>query len=260
MIDAEAGAVPEGAAAAGFGSDYRRGVSRHVRIPDEATLRQAYELGRAAIMLDIGPLDIATAHHDALRSLLQPLGSEQVEEILARAADFLSEALTAYEMMRRSFLALSETDRQQRHHAAVVRGLSALLADTSLAAHGRESIAEMLQLVVEHARELTNASRCTAELTTTAWPGPMTAVAGGNADANVATPPDFDVQLTSLDGSRLGSITLWRASSNPLSELDEALVVHIAQMASAALDRAALFAPGSSRPRATRWAQIRPAT
>jgi hypothetical protein len=223
-----------------FPGTYGRALNRHMRAPGEATLRQAYELGRSA-------LELATAHHDALRHALHTLRADELDEHIDRAADFLAEALTAHEMVRRGFVELREAERQQRHHAAVVRGLSALLADTSLAVHGRESIAEMLQLVVEHARELTDASRCVAEVAASAWPGRLEAISEADAVASGSPLPDLTVPLTSLDGSPLGKIALWSSSSHALSELDEALVVHVAQMASAALDRASLFVRDRAR-------------
>lgn len=225
-----------------FARDYGDALERHVREPSEATLRQAYELGRAAVELEVSVLELAAAHHAGLRRTAHSLSRFDPDDHLRRASDFLVEALTSYEMVRRRFLELREAERQQRHHAAVVRGLSALLADTSLATHGRDTVPELLQLVVEHARELTGATRCIAELAPTAWAGRVAAVSEADVPGPAASEPDLVVQLTSLDGSTLGRIALWSAGSAGMSELHEALVVHVAQMASAALDRAALFA------------------
>jgi phosphoserine phosphatase RsbU-like protein len=224
-----------------FPTMYARALERHVCRPGEPTLREAYELGRTAIDLEIAVLDVATAHHTALRQLLRPLQPDEVDPFLAAAADFLAEALTASEMVRRGFLEIREAERQQRAHAAVIRRLSTLLADTSLVAHGHESIAEMLQLVVEHTRELTQAACCAARLEVRGRLDGMEAVSAGDDEPRGAPAnPDLIIPLTTLDGSRLGTIELWSVNACGFSELDEAIALHLAQMASAALDRAQL--------------------
>ena len=49
--------------------------------------------------------------------------------------------------------------------------------------------------------------------------------------------------LTALDGSELGAIQLFDKRDSGFSESDEAVVVHLAQMASAAVERARLYQP-----------------
>jgi GAF domain-containing protein len=223
-----------------FPAVYAKALDRHVRRPEEATLREAYELGRAAIDLEVTVLDIATAHHAALRRLLASVQPDALDGVLTAAADFLAEALSAAEMVRRGFLELREAERQQRRHAAVIRRLSTLLADTSLVSDGRDSIAEMLRLIVEHTRELTGAACCTARLEAAGSLDEMEAV---STDEGRRLPPDdadLVIPLTTLEGSPLGTVTLWSVDARGFSELDEALAVHLAQMASAALDRAQL--------------------
>jgi type IV secretory pathway VirJ component len=219
---------------------YQDALSRHVREPGEATLHDAYELGRAVIDLELSVLDLATAHHEALRALLGDQAADRLDDVLAAAADFLAEALTAAEMVRRGYVEIREAERRQREHAAVLRRLSTLLADTSLAAHGREAIAEMLQLVAEHARELTEAATCTVHVEEH---GRATLEAVSAVDEQGQPPSaaaDLEVPLTSLDGSPLGTMALWSSTPGGFSELSEALAYHLAQMASAALERAGL--------------------
>jgi hypothetical protein len=219
---------------------YRDAFLRHVREPGEATLREAYELGRAVIDLELSVLDLATAHHEALRALLRGEAAERLDDVLAAAADFLAEALTAAEMVRRGYLEIREAERRQREHAAVLRRLSTLLADTSLAAHGREAIAEMLQLVAEHARELTEAAACKLHVEAH---GRATLEAVSAVDEQGQPPPaaaDLEVPLTSLDGAPLGTMALWSSTPGGFPALSKALAYHLAQMASAALERAAL--------------------
>jgi hypothetical protein len=230
-----------------FRTAYRRALERHVGTPGEATLREAYELGRAGIDLELTVLDLAIVHHEALRTSLRSAQPTDLDELLAAAADFLAEALTASEMVRRGYVEIREAERRQREHAALVRRLSGLLADTSLAAHGRDAIAEMIQLVAEHARELTQAAGCVVRVDARGWPEPMEGVSADDALARESANPDATIPLTSLDGSRLGTMELWSAAPGGFSELAEALAHHLAQMASAALDRARLHAAGRGR-------------
>jgi phosphoserine phosphatase RsbU-like protein len=223
-----------------FGRTYAQALDRHVRRPAEATLREAYELGRAGIDLGLTVLDVATAHHEALHACLRATPPCELDELLVAAADFLAEALTASEIVRRGYIEIREAERQQREDAALVRRLSALLADTSLAVHGRDAIMEMIQLVAEHARELTQAAGCAVVVGRRGLSEPMAAV---SADADLdreSAGPDLSIPLTSLDGSQLGTVELWTAAPGGFSELAQALAEHLAQMASAALDRAEL--------------------
>jgi GAF domain-containing protein len=223
-----------------FRNAYSQALDRHIRAPREATLRGAYELGREAIDLEVSMLDVATAHHDALRALLHSSQPDDLDEVMEAAADFLAEALTASEVVRRRFREIQQTEREQRHHAAVIRQLSTLLADTSLAAHGRDSLAEVLQLVVEHTSELTRATRCEAALDAEAGAERIEAVSDHKFQPR-ADDPELIIPLTSLDGSSLGTMALWSGEQPGFSELDHALAVHLAQMASAAVDRARFY-------------------
>ena len=222
-----------------FRAFYRRALERHVGSPDEATLREAYELGRAGIDLDLTVLDVATAHHEALRACLRSARPCELDDLLVAAADFLAEALTASEMVRRGYIEIREAERRQREDAALVRRLSALLADTSLAVHGRDAVMEMIHLVAEHARELTQAAGCAVVVRGRGFE-PMAAVSADDELDRHSAGPDLAIPLTSLDGSQLGTIELWTAAPGGFSELAQALAEHLAQMASAALDRAEL--------------------
>jgi Phosphoserine phosphatase RsbU, N-terminal domain len=224
-----------------FRAVYRRALEQHVATPGEATLRDAYELGRAGIALELTVLDLAIAHHEALRASLQSTHPDEVGDLLVAAADFLAEALTASEMVRRGYVEIREAERRQREDAALVRRLSALLADTSLAAHGRDALTEMIQLVAEHARELTQAVGCAVVVDGRAWPRAMKAVSADGESEDRSAGPDLVIPLTSLDGSQLGRIELWTAAPGGFSELQRAFADHLAQMTSAALDRAQLY-------------------
>jgi GAF domain-containing protein len=146
----------------------------------------------------------------------------------------------------------------------MIRQLSTLLADTSLALHTHSSVEEMLQLVAEQTRELTPAAWCvTHARTASARRSAVPAHAGcesphalrimGEAYSAFdsarrgAAPVRLEMQagreaiaipLTTLDGEIVGLIAIGSSEQRPLTDLDHALLTHIGQMTAAALERA----------------------
>ena len=251
-------------AAAGFSAAYARAFRTFLDDETETSLRAAYELGRQAIARELGLLDLAHAHHEALLAELAD-SPEGQDRITRAAADFLLEAIAAYEMVRLGFVEAVEAVVFERRQAAMLRQLSALLADASLAVHGQSSIEEVLQLVVEQARELTHATWCLAFAPSGPGdPSPALAHTGSTpptpqdiareafsavdmgAESNnivhVATthgPAGVSaVPLRALDGQPIGVLAVAPEAERPFTDLDEALLVHIAQMTAAAVERA----------------------
>ena len=116
----------------------------------------------------------------------------------------------------------------------------------------------MLQLVAEQARELTHAETClvtldlergrrvevvsATEVDTWSRPHEAQVVAAGAASAERDRErPTLTEPLTTLDGRAIGSIEV---SSREFTELDAAVLVQLAQMASAALERRRLYGQG----------------
>jgi hypothetical protein len=270
-----------------FGTAYRSALSDHLVERGETTLRAAYELGRDAVEGGLSVLDLAAVHHEGLvAAVLRYADDDEIERIMQAGSDFFLESLSAFEMIRRGFAEAQEAAVLERRHAEILRQLSNLLTDASLALGASDSLDEMLQLVAEHARELTNARCC---LVTAALPG-----AGGVMEAaSYAEGPDgrwsallesgslsnvytrvrrargtvrrtgeelrqepgigeseeealpgwLVAPLTALDGRELGWIQLLDKPDAGFTELDEAVLVHLAQMAAAALERARLYMP-----------------
>ena len=242
----------------------------------EASLHAAYELGREAMAGGLSVLNLAVAHQDALLVTLEEATDLGAAERIARAAgDFFLESLAAFEMIQRGFREAQEAAMLERRHAEMLRQLSTFLADASVAVNASESVEEMLRLVAEQARELIDAEWCAVTLTSAGERGPARAVsastgAGWAAEHEGAEPrtyrpalslaPDFgqtkcspgaDVDspeegpgggrlsaaLTALDGREVGSLKLRTTKRGSFSEVDEAVVRHLAQMISAAVER-----------------------
>ena len=153
----------------------------------------------------------------------------------------------------------------------MLRRLSSFLADASLTAAQTDTDAEVLNLVAEHARELTDATHATAS-----WTGPGTEVRARSSDAEAPEQQDMlerlesvgdtlpkrvsraawqgepvlrdmpacnvlRVPFTGLDGAPAGSLQLVGKRTGEFSDVDEAVAIHLAEMAAAALERAQLY-------------------
>src|ERR671934_1099467 len=143
--------------AAAFHGRYAAAFATFVDEPSERSLRAAYELGRDAVKAELSILEIAGAHHEALAHALDSAPGEKTAAICTAAGDFLVESLAAFEMIQRGWSEARREAFTDRRNARMMRQLSTILADDALAAGELESLEEVLQLVAEHAREMTDA-------------------------------------------------------------------------------------------------------
>jgi Phosphoserine phosphatase RsbU, N-terminal domain len=229
-----------------FRTSYIAALRSHLDEPSETTLRSAYELGREAVESELSMLDLGAVHHDALRAALvsdrKPAGAEQV---VRAAADFYLESLAASEMVQRGFREAHEAAQLERRQAALLRQLSNLLADASLAFDTSGSLEEMFHLVAEQARELTGAKRCRVRVTLVGRPSPLEVTSDSDSDEQTTAPTSaapLVISLATLDGREFGSIEVADRENGDFRDVDEAVLVHVAQMASAAFERAQRYA------------------
>ncbi len=268
-----------------FREAYASGLRGYLLVGGEGQLRVAYELGRTAVAQELGVLELADAHHEALADAVRgERGGGEIERITRAAGDFLRESLSAFEMVQRGFREAREGAIAARHHAAMVRRLSDLLADGALPPDREGFTDELLVLIAEEARELAAAGACLVTVTGET-PGPSPAGCSWHDDAtgwpellahpSVAALADLvppgsralrlrgealwecpamhavalaapraaawqswlAAPLRALGGGRLGAIQLFDKPGAGFSQADEDVVVHLAQMASAALER-----------------------
>jgi len=85
--------------------NYRTAFLRYLPNRDEAALDAGYQIGRSAVVEGLTILDLAQVHHDILREVLRTSSQDEVDGVVATAADFLVEVLATYEMTRRGYLA-----------------------------------------------------------------------------------------------------------------------------------------------------------
>jgi len=220
-----------------FHAAYAAAFASYLCEPSEAALHAAYELGREAVELELTVLELGRVHHEALRAALRESSLDEHERVANAAADFLVESLSAFEMVRRGYKEARELAELERRRGEIVRRLSALLADTSLAVDAASSLGETLQLVAEAARELTGARGCIATVDAFRRGRALTAVSGTESADDSA----LVASITALTGRELGSLRLLAKEDAHFTELDEAILVQLAQMAAAAIERARFY-------------------
>ena len=245
---------------------YAAGLQAYLRDPNERTLRAAYELGREAVTRELDVLDLALVHHEALAAALRPPGPGDVERVTRSAGDFLVESLSAFEMIRRAYTEARDAAALERRQASMLRQLSNLLADASLALDAG-SLDEMLRLVVEQARELTGAACCVVALAGTGGPELEAAAFDEDDEHAAAFVESADLRalsdvlnsggarrgdgllaapLTTLDERQIGWIQLLASAGAEFTEIDEAVLAHLAQMTSATVERARMYSRSRS--------------
>lgn len=280
-----------------FARRYREAFDGYLQNPGEDALSRAYELGRSAIAEQLSLLDLASIHQDVLLDHTRSGGNAPASaELIQGAGNFFLESVSAFEVASRALQAVRETAVVERRHATILRRLSSFLADASLALDASESLDELLQLVAEHARELTSAERCAARLTLDDTTPTIDALAAERDDPALAPqanelallygalkPPsgslrmtgaDLDrhrvaaaltstaggiwkprgwlaAPLTALDDRHLGLIQAFDKQGGDFSDVDEAVLMQLAQMASAAVERTQLYRRIGGEARAT---------
>jgi hypothetical protein len=257
---------------------YAAGLQAYLRAPNEQTLSAAYELGREAVTRELDVLDLALVHHEALAAALRTADLDDVERVTRSAGEFLVDSLSAFEMIRRAYTETRDAAALERRQASMLRQLSNLLADASLALDAG-SLDEMLRLVAEQARELTGAACCVAALGGTEGAEVEAAsfddehaaafvesadlhalarvvrsaarvvrMSGGELAAHPAS-RHLDLRgagwlaapLTTLDERQIGWIQLLAGAGADFTEIDEAVLAHLAQMTSATVERARMY-------------------
>ena len=88
--------------APGLGPRYADAFAAYLADRGERELGAAYDIGRDAVAAHLSVLDLAEAHHAALRLALAD-GARPGEETLQAAADFLRESLSIFESVHRDY-------------------------------------------------------------------------------------------------------------------------------------------------------------
>lgn len=218
-----------------FRADYREAFAAHLVGGDEAALRTAYELGRAAMLRKLSVLDLAAIHHHVLVETLEAAAGPRDQRTAAdAAAGFFLEVLSTYEMVQRGFAEARETAQVEQRHAAQLRRL----ADASVAITAAGSFDTLAGRIPEHAVGVLGVASATVQVRS-ATTEPVVRTHPPDADTNAAS--TLRAMLERRDGSRFGVLEVRAAPGRVFTGNDEAILTQLAQLAGVALENAELY-------------------
>ncbi|MDQ1512681.1 MAG: hypothetical protein QOC59_523 [Microbacteriaceae bacterium] len=225
---------PNGAPA--LAARYASAFSAYLSERGERGLGAAYDLGREAVTEHLSVLDLAEAHHEALRGALAGSGPPP-ESTLQAAADFLRESLSTFESVHRGYQEATEVARLEHEHVQQLRAL----ADASVAINSSLTVQEILQLTADAAREITGTRRASvAVFASSSRLQPMTATSPSQLSAGEASPARLSAPMTDR-GRELGALEVVDHAGRAFTDSDEAVLTQLAGMSSVAISNARLY-------------------
>jgi serine phosphatase RsbU (regulator of sigma subunit) len=216
-------------------ASYASAFSAYLADRGERELGAAYDLGRQAVAAHMSVLDLAEAHHAALRTALGD-GSPP-ESTLQAAADFLRESLSIFESVHRGYSEVREVARVEHEHVEQLRAL----ADASVALNSTLTVEEILQITADAARSLIGGTRATVAIfAPDPRLRPLTATSPVRLSEGQADPARLSAQLTAR-GGELGALELVDRPEREFTPRDETIITQLAQLASVAISNAQLY-------------------
>ena len=201
----------------------------------ESGLGAAYDIGREAVAAQMSVLDIAEAHHEALRDALA--GREPNEATLNAAADFFREALSTFESVHRGYTEVQEVARLEHEHVEQLRAL----ADASVAINSSMTVQEILQLTADAARNILGAQRASvAILAASSRLRPLSATAPEQLGEGFRDPSRLSARLTDR-GAELGAIDVVDNEGREYTARERAILDQLAGLTSVAISNARLY-------------------
>jgi serine phosphatase RsbU (regulator of sigma subunit) len=202
----------------------------------ERELGAAYDLGREAVAAQLSVLDLAEAHHAAVRQAMAN-GATSADATLQAAADFLREGLSIFESVHRGYSEVREVARIEHEHVEQLRAL----ADASVALNSSLTVEEILQLTADAARSLIGGTRATVAIfAPDPRLRPLTATSPPLPGAGEPRPARLAARLTGR-GRELGVLEVVDARAREFSARDETVLTQLAQLASVAISNAQLY-------------------
>jgi hypothetical protein len=184
-------ATEEGTANGGpaLAARYSAAFAAYLANRGEQALGAAYDLGREAVAARLSVLDLAEAHHGALRAALG--GHPPSEATLQASADFLRESLSTFESVHRGYLEVQKAARLEHEHVEQLRAL----AKATVAINSSLTVEEILQLTADTARSIIGAGRATVSILPDPWLRPLTATSPPHPGRGEPEPARLTVAL-----------------------------------------------------------------
>jgi serine phosphatase RsbU (regulator of sigma subunit) len=220
--------VTEGQAnvAPGLAARYASAFSAYLADRGERELGAAYDLGRQAVAEHLSVLDLAEAHHAAIRAALTEDRSD-ADATLQAGADFLRESLSIFESVHRGYHEVQEVARLEHQHVEQLRALAA----ASVALNSTLTVEEILIGSSRATVAIFAADPRMTQLTATS----PTLLTDGRPD-----PTRLGAALTDR-GRELGRLEVVDGPAREFSERDETILTQLAQLASVAIANAQLY-------------------
>jgi len=216
---------------------YAAAFSAYLADRGERELGAAYDLGRQAVAAHLSVLDLAEAHHAALRGVLEEGTSPPTDATLQAAEAFLRESLSIFESVHRGYTEVSEVARLEHEHVQQLRSL----ADASVAINASMTVEEILQLTADAARKIVTAERATVAVrSSNPRRPPLTATSPPQLSAGPPDPARLSAPLLAA-GEELGAIDVVDRSGREFSLRDRAILDQLAGLASVAVSKARLY-------------------
>jgi serine phosphatase RsbU (regulator of sigma subunit) len=237
--------TPEPALGAGLSSSalmdrYEQTFLAFLGEPDEEHLGAAYALGREAVAAQLSVLDLAEAHHQALKAALAGAHTAEATKATVEAGvAFVREALSTFDIATRGYHEVQEVARLEHGYVMQLRAL----ADASLAINATLTEEEILQLTADAARGITQARRAHATSSTSGlMTRTLSAVSPSDGseeglDENAAV---LEVKLAG-GGRVLGELIAADVAGREFSPRDEVILAQLGQLASVAIVNAQLY-------------------
>jgi serine phosphatase RsbU (regulator of sigma subunit) len=233
-------ALGSGLSASSLRDRYQQTFRAFLREHDEENLGAAYALGREAVTAQLSVLDLAEAHHEAVRAAVEEASTpdEQARAMDASAA-FLREALSTFDIATRGYHEVQEVARLEHEYVQQLRAL----ADASLAISSTLTEEEILQLTADAARGIMRSHGAHATSSSVGLMARTLSAASpteGIDDGLLATGSTVEVKLAG-GGRVLGDLTVMDQTEREFSPRDEAILAQLGHLASVALVNAQLY-------------------
>jgi serine phosphatase RsbU (regulator of sigma subunit) len=237
-----------------FSESYTEAFREYLLESGEAALQTAYRLGRRAMEEGLTVLDLAEAHHNAMARVLDDRGDHEEQRQTAKAgAEFLREALSAYEMVQRGFREVQEAARLEQHYADQLRAL----ADGSTYLNSTFSVEQILERMAELAPRIIGARRCLVAVppegsrqlryaVRSDWEPPISPDLLSRFDGDVArlrAPNGEELLVGKVRNLASGHaiVVLGEKEDGQFTERDEAVLLKLSETCSVAIERAGLY-------------------